>query len=269
NSIVGSKLGFKKNYDHLKKVSIFAHYDGVVRDPGIDGTLTRLVRAHDRWFWMIPLSAERMSLGVVLDAAVYKAAKLSPEEFLERSLAEQPVIANRMAAATRATQVHTAADFSYRNSRLSGERWLLAGDAAGFIDPVFSSGVFLAVMAGEKAADTLQIVLDRPNKRRRLFARYDKAVHRAMDVYLKFVNAWYSKEFIEVFLNPQDFLQLPPAINAVLGGNVGTSFGIRWRMAIFYFLVRLQKHIAFAPRRTLKPQKPTTPAMAPIAEATS
>ncbi len=269
NSVVGAKFGSKKHYEHLKKISIFAHYDGVWREPGIDGTLTRLVRAHDRWFWMIPLSEERISIGVVLDAAVYKAAKLSPEEFLEQSLADQPVIANRMAAATRATQVYTAADFSYRNTHLSGERWLLAGDAAGFIDPVFSSGVFLAVMAGEKAADTLQVVLDQPQKRRRLFARYDKAVHRAMDVYLKFVNAWYSHEFIEIFLHPQDFMQLPPAINAVLGGNVGTSFPIRWRMAVFYLLVRMQKYVALAPRRTLMPQKPAAPAMREVAEAIS
>lgn len=270
NSIVGSKFGFKKNYEHLKKVSVFAHYDGVTRDAGIDGTLTRLIRAYDRWFWMIPLTEERISIGVVLDAAVYKAAKQTPEEFLEQALAEQPVIANRMHAATRATPVHSAADFSYRNTRLTGDRWLLAGDAAGFIDPVFSSGVFLAVMAGEHAADTLQVVLDHPKKRRRLFARYEKAVHRAMDVYLRFVDAWYSKEFIEVFLHPQDFLQLPPAVNAVLGGNVGTSFGIRWRMAVFYFIVRLQKYVPLCPRRTLIPERKGSDSPTPqVAEALS
>ena len=255
NSIVGSKFKLKKNYEHLQKVSIFAHWDGVTRDPGIDGTLTRLVRAHDRWFWMIPLSEERMSIGVVLDAAVYKAAQQTPEEFLEQSIAEQPVIANRMHAAVRATPVSVAADFSYRNTRLTGDRWLLAGDAAGFIDPVFSSGVFLAVMAGEKAADTLHEVLDHPGKRPRRFAEYEKAVQRAMKVYLRFVNAWYSKEFIEVFLHPQDLFQIPPAVNAVLGGNVGTSWAIRWRMSVFYTIVRLQKYIPLCPRRTLMPQK--------------
>ena len=270
NSVVGSKFKLKKNYKHLQKVSIFAHYDGVTRDPGIDGTLTRLVRAHDRWFWMIPLSEERMSIGVVLDSTVFKQAKQSPEEFLEQSITEQPVINNRMHAATRVTPVSVAADFSYRNSKLAGDRWLLAGDAAGFIDPVFSSGVFLAVMAGERAADTLQIVLDHPEKRRRLFARYEKAVQRAMKVYLKFVNAWYSKEFIEVFLHPQDFLQLPPAINAVLGGNEGSSWPIRWRMAVFYTIVRLQKYIPLCPRRTLMPQKnDSAPAQRPVLAAIS
>jgi FADH2-dependent halogenase len=263
NSIVGSKFKLKKNYEHLKKVSIFAHYDGVSRDPGIDGTLTRLIRAHDRWFWMIPLAGDRMSIGVVLDAAVYKQARQTPEAFLEQTLAEQTVISRRMALAERITPVSVAADFSYRNSKLFGDRWLLAGDAAGFIDPVFSSGVFLAVMAGERAADALQIVLDQPGRRPQLFAQYEKAVQRAMKVYLRFVNAWYSKEFIEVFLHPQDLFQIPPAVNAVLGGNVGTSFAIRWRMSVFYTIVRLQKYIPLCPRRTLKPQKAvnsTTPA---------
>ena len=254
NSMVGSHFQLKKNYAHLQKLSVFAHYDGVLRDPGIDGTLTRLVRAIDRWFWMIPLTEERMSIGVVLDAAVFKNARLSPEEFLEQALAEQPVIANRMLAAERTTPVTMAADFSYRNEKLAGARWLLAGDAAGFIDPVFSSGVFLAVMAGEQAADALHIVLDHPEKQRRLFARYERTVQRAMKVYLRFVDAWYTKQFIEVFLHPQHFFQLPQAVNAILGGNVGTGFAIRWRMWIFYFIVWLQKYFALCPRRTLLPQ---------------
>jgi hypothetical protein len=131
---------------------------------------------------------------------------------------------------------------------------MLAGDAAGFIDPVFSSGVFLAVLAGEQAADALHVVLDQPGKRRKLFASYERTVNKAMDVYLRFVDAWYSKEFIEVFLHPQDLFQIPPAVNAVLGGNVGDSFSIKWRMWIFYTLVRLQKYIPLCPRRTLVPQ---------------
>jgi hypothetical protein len=140
---------------------------------------------------------------------------------------------------------------------------MLAGDAAGFIDPVFSSGVFLAVLAGEQCADVLDVVLDQPPKAPRLFRRYEKVINRAMDVYLRFVNAWYTKEFIEVFLHPQEFLQIPPAVNAVLGGNVGTSFAIKWRMEVFYILVRLQKWLPLCPRRTLMPKKEET---APLAE---
>lgn len=269
NSLLGVKFKLKKSYNHLQKISIFAHYDGAIREEGRDGTLTRMVRAIDRWFWIIPLTENRTSIGVVLDAATFKNARLSPEEFLQQAIEEQPLLVQRLRDATRVSEVHTAADFSYRNERLTGDRWMLAGDAAGFIDPVFSSGVFLAILAGEQCADVLNVVLDRPAKARRLFARYEKSVNKAMDVYLRFVNAWYTKEFIEVFLHPQDLFQIPPAVNAVLGGNVGTSFAIRWRMEIFYFIVWLQRYVPLCPRLTLIPEKSDTPAPARSLERVS
>jgi flavin-dependent dehydrogenase len=255
NSILSAKFKLKKNYEHLQKVSVFAHYDGMTRAEGRDGTLTRMVRAIDRWFWVIPLSATRTSVGVVLDGAIFKKSGLSAEEFLQQAIEEQPVLMQQMRYAERVTPVRTAADFSYRSTQLAGDRWMLAGDAAGFIDPVFSSGVFLAVLAGEQAADVLDEVLDHPAKRRKLFARYERNINKAMDVYLRFVDAWYSKEFIEVFLHPQEMFQIPPAVNAVLGGNVGDSFAIKWRMWIFYLLVRLQRYLPLCPRRTLIPKK--------------
>ena len=261
NSILSAKFKLKKNYEHLQKVSVFAHYDGMSRAAGRDGTLTRMVRAIDRWFWVIPLTATRTSVGVVLDGDVFKKSGLSAEDFLQQAIEEQPVLMEAMRDAERVTPVRTAADFSYRSTRLTGDRWMLAGDAAGFIDPVFSSGVFLAVLGGEQAADALQVVLDQPAKRKKLFARYERKINQAMDVYLRFVDAWYSKEFIEVFLHPQDLFQIPPAVNAVLGGNVGDSFAIKWRMWIFYMLVRLQRYLPLCPRRTLVPQK--EPAAAP------
>lgn len=269
NSILSAKFKLKENYEHLQKVSVFAHYDGMTRAAGRDGTLTRMVRAIDRWFWVIPLSATRTSVGVVLDGAVYKKSGLSAEEFLQQAIEEQPILMQQMRDAERVTPVRTAADFSYRSSRLTGDRWMLAGDAAGFIDPVFSSGVFLAVLAGEQAADALHEVLDRPAKRRKLFARYERNINKAMDVYLRFVDAWYSKEFIEVFLHPQDLFQIPPAVNAVLGGNIGDSFAIKWRMWMFYLLVRLQRYIPLCPRRTLVPKKEGAPETAEALEAVS
>ena len=269
NSILSAKFKLKENYEHLQKVSVFAHYDGMTRAAGRDGTLTRMVRAIDRWFWVIPLSATRTSVGVVLDGAVYKKSGLSAEDFLQQAIEEQPILMQQMRDAERVTPVRTAADFSYRSSRLTGDRWMLAGDAAGFIDPVFSSGVFLAVLAGEQAADALHEVLDRPAKRRKLFARYERNINKAMDVYLRFVDAWYSKEFIEVFLHPQDLFQIPPAVNAVLGGNIGDSFAIRWRMWMFYLLVRLQRYIPLCPRRTLVPKKEGARETAEALEAVS
>src|SRR6266550_1329787 len=158
-TVLGNFYNLKRTYDHLQKFSVFAHYENVDRADGIDGTLIRMVRGLDRWFWMIPLTQTRMSIGVVMDSATFRAMRLSPEAALEKCIAEQPMVFERMKRAERVSPVYSAGDYSYRNTNLCGDRWLLAGDAAGFIDPVFSSGVFLAIMSAEKAADTLDEVL--------------------------------------------------------------------------------------------------------------
>jgi FADH2-dependent halogenase len=258
---LGNFFKLKKSYDHLQKFSVFAHYENVDRAEGIDGTLIRMVRGLDRWFWMIPLTPTRMSIGVVMDTTTYRAMKLPAEVALEKCIGEQPMVLERMTRAERVSPVYSAGDYSYRNARLFGNRWLLAGDAAGFIDPVFSSGVFLAIMSAEKAADALDEVLNDESKKRRLFKDYSRRVNYVMDVYLTFVTSWYrrSKEFMEVFLNPTETLQLAPAVNAVLAGNEGGSFAIRWRMWFFYFFVNAQRFFAFSPRLSLVPKKVNEP----------
>ena len=254
SSVVGSHFKLRQSYTHLQKFSVFAHFEHVVLDEGIDRTLTRLIRSHDRWFWIIPVTETRTSVGVVMDSSVFKKLRQSPEDALEQSLREQPVMQMRMRDATRVSPVYSAGDYSYRNARFTGDRWMLAGDAAGFIDPIFSTGVFLAILSGEQSADTLHAILENPRRRPRLFARYEKSMNRVMDMYLRFVNAWYRHEFTEVFSNPTSRFQLAPAINAVLAGNLGGSFAIWWRLQLFYLVLFLQRRIPLCPRLTLKPE---------------
>ena len=125
---------------------------------------------------------------------------------------------------------------------------MLAGDAAGFIDPIFSTGVFLAIHSGEQCADALNVVLDHPHKKAALFARYERGLSRVMNKYLKFVTAWYRPEFIEVFTSPTQRFQLAAAVNAVLAGNLGNDFAIWWRMQIFYLVLFIQRHYPLCPR---------------------
>lgn len=257
-SVLGRQLGLKHDYAHLKKFSCYAHFDGVQRDEGIDAGLTRLVRARDHWFWLIPLSETRTSIGVVMDSAAFRARQTTPEAVLAATLDESPLMRDRMTAAERATPVHSAGDYSYRNTQLAGDRWLLAGDAAGFIDPIFSTGVFIALESGEQCAHVLDTALREPAQRGRLFRRYERGMHRTMDVYLRFVTAWYRPEFVEVFTSPTQRFQLAPAVNAVLAGNIGGSFAIWWRMQIFYLVLFLQRYLPLCPKLA-----PPTPAEEP------
>jgi len=250
-SVTGTHFKLKRNYEHLRKFSVFAHFDNMPREEKVGGTLTRLVRGDDHWFWIIPLTPTRTSVGLVMDTLRFKELKKTPEDVLDIYLKEQPVMRERMGAATRATPVYTIADYSYRNASFSGDRWLMAGDAAGFIDPIWSTGVFLAILSGELTADAMDQSLDHPGKRKTLFKKYDRKMNRVMDIYLRFVNAWYRQEFVEVFSNPIKRFELVPAINAVLAGNIGGSFAIWWRLELFYLILFAQRFVPLCPRLTL------------------
>ncbi|MEO6847311.1 MAG: NAD(P)/FAD-dependent oxidoreductase [Chthoniobacterales bacterium] len=253
NSLVGTHFDLKRSYPGLKKFAVYAHYENVFLPEGIDGTLTRMVRSKDKWFWMIPLSRTKVSIGLVMDTAAFRDLKLKPEEVLEQSIQEQPKVRERMQHAHLVSKVYASSDYSYRNHRLHGDRWLLAGDAAGFIDPVFSSGIFIAVLSGEKTADILDRALTDEKCASRLFSQYTRSLNRVMDLYLHFVQGWYRQEFAEMLMNPADFLQIVPAVNAVLAGNDGTAFALKWRLWVFDVLVFLQRYTAISPRLTLLP----------------
>jgi len=255
NCLIGNRFQLKRPFPNLRKFSLYAYYDDVRREDGPDGTLTRMVRTKDSWFWMIPLSGNTTSIGVVMDTEKFRGLKMNPEEALAHCIAEQPVVNESMENARRVTKVYATGDFSYRNKQLFGDRWLLAGDAAGFIDPVFSSGVYLALLSGEQAADALNLVLDRPQQRARAFRYYERRISRVLDIYLRWASAWYTQEFVEVFLYPKEIFELVPTVSAVLSGNEIRDFGIRWRLCIFHMLVALQKRTSkIAPKLTLTPK---------------
>lgn len=218
------------------------------RDEGRDATLTRLIRGKKHWFWMIPIDEERTSVGVVMDIADYKAAKKTPEQMLDDSLASGSLMRERMQKAERVTQVYAVGDYSYRNTRFAGSRWLLAGDAAGFIDPIFSTGVFLAIHSGEKAALAVDGAMRQPWSRAVRFGFYNNRLNSLMDRYLRFVSAWYTEEFVDVFTAPKPPFQIPAAVNSVLAGNIHAGWSVWWRLQIFYAVLWIQKRYPLLPR---------------------
>lgn len=248
HAVVANHFKLKSAYPHLNKFSVFAHYRGVQREEGLDGGMIRLIRGAYHWFWMIPVSESVTSVGLVMDTAYFKQRKQSPEQVLESHLNAQPVMRERMKNAERLSPVHSMGEYSYRTERLVGERWALAGDAAGFIDPIFSTGVFLALLSGEQTAGAIDAWLDEPRRGNRLFASYEKQMRRVMKTYLRFVEAWYREEFIEVFTNPVPWLNLIGPINSVLAGNTRRDFSIWWRLELFYFVVFLQRFFPLCPR---------------------
>jgi flavin-dependent dehydrogenase len=255
NGVVNAQLKLRQTYPHLRKFALYAHFEDVHREPGIEGTLIKMVRGKDRWIWTIPISSKKTSIGIVLDAETFKRMRLGPEDAFNQILQQNPMASDQLQKARRITEVHATGEFSFRSKRFTGGRWVLAGDAAGFVDPVWSSGVFIAVLSGEKAADMLDRVLREPARRPAEFKRYERRIGQVMDLYLKFVTSWYTQEFAEVFFYPRDFFKVVPAVNSVLAGTEKQLPEVRWRLWLFHSLVFLQKQFAMiAPRMSLQPK---------------
>jgi flavin-dependent dehydrogenase len=239
-ALLANQLQLKLPYPHLRKFSVFAYYQGPPLPPDPEASLTRMIRAHDCWYWVIPMAEGKWSVGVVMDHERFRSLRLSPEEAFEHCVRQQPEVYNRIGEAKRFTPVRATADFSYRVKTMFGNRWLMAGDAAGFIDPVFSSGVYIATYSGEQAAIAGQTALTRPAARRKAFSRYQRLVEERFATYLKLSSGWYTQEFIEIFLQPRGRINLAPAISFVLGGNPARQLGVKLRLQLFYLLVYLQ-----------------------------
>jgi flavin-dependent dehydrogenase len=238
-SVVGQRVGGKSGIEGLKKIAIFAHYRGVPRDEGRNAGNTVIVVIRNAWFWLIPVTKEVMSVGLVVDRDHLTSCGLKAEELLERTIAGAPWMAERMKDATRETPVHVRKDFSFAMERLVGPNYALIGDAAGFLDPIFSTGVFMAMKSADITAAAIAERLT--TSKMTALRRYERDMAAALRKYLRFISGFYQREFLEIFLQPAEHFGLIKVIVGVLAGNVFTTRADRFRLWIFFTLVRLQK----------------------------
>jgi FADH2-dependent halogenase len=254
-NLTGNQEKLREMHPTWKKLAIFSHFENVGRNPGEAGTDTVIVRLENKWFWVIPISAEKTSVGLVIDKDEFNQSGGSPEEVFQRWIESSPPVKERMKNARRLGELQTTTDFSYYNRTFVGDRVLRVGDAAGFLDPIFSAGVFLAMWSGRLASEVVLKSLDQAKPNRRLFASYEKRVRKGLMFYWHAVECYYTTPFMELFLQPRQHHDLPSAVNAVLAGELEGGWRLRWRLKYFFLLVKLQKHwplvphISFAPRR--------------------
>src|SRR5689334_2791258 len=137
-NLTGNQEGLRVIHPQLKKLAVFGHFSGVMLDPGEKGGDTIIVRLENKWFWLIPLSAEKVSVGCVIDKDEFTSSPGTPEQIFTRIWQSSSVLRERMKNARLLCPMQTTSDFSYRNRRLVGHRLLRVGDAAGFMDPIFS-----------------------------------------------------------------------------------------------------------------------------------
>jgi flavin-dependent dehydrogenase len=209
-----------------------------------------MVTRPDRgWFWFIPISADLTSVGAVIPRSVHATAgRATAEESLERYIGETPAAAALMSGARRVSPGRFDADYSYLHTQHAGDAWVLVGDAGGFLDPIFSTGVLLALQSGLEAAEAISAGLRRGDLSRARFAAYERTLKRRYRHFRRFAVGFYDPAFRDLFFSPSSRLGLYEAVLSVLAGNWRPSRGTRLRLALFFGLVALQRVLPVAAR---------------------
>ncbi len=247
-NLTGNQEGLRIIHPRLKKLAVFGHFEGVKLDDGDPGGDTVIVRLDNKWFWIIPLARDKVSIGCVMDKDEFARLKMPPTEVFNKMWESSAYMRDRLQNAKLLNQIQTTGDFSYRNRRFVGPRLLRVGDAAGFMDPIFSAGVFLAMFSGKLAAQTVIESLNAGDDGARRLAAYEKRVQHGMKFYWEMVENYYTTPFMEIFLEPREKWNLASAVNAVLAGELEGGWSMRWRMRLFFWIIKLQARFPLVPR---------------------
>ena len=248
-ALLGRAFDLRVDEPRLANVALFAHYAGVPRADGRRAGDIRVVARRDRgWFWLIPISDELMSVGVVLPRPEFQAQpRVDPAALLEALIAETPAVARLMAAAERRWPVRVERDFSFAARRYAGDRWVVVGDAGSFLDPVFSSGVAIAMESGLEAARAMDAGLSRGDLSARAFRTFDRRQRRRYAAFRRFVLAFYTRGFRDLFFSPDPPRWMFGSIVTVLAGYWRPSMRARLWLVLFFVSVWLQERLRFAP----------------------
>lgn len=236
DTFLGRQLGLRRRHPRHQSAALFAHYRGVAARPGEDaGNIS--IYQHDRgWAWMIPLRDGVMSVGVVGDPALFRSRREPPPAFLRRVLDAIPQARERMAGAEIVGHLHATGNYSYLCSRLAGPRWVMAGDAGAFVDPVFSTGVYLAMHSAERAAGTVDRILEDPRRERALLRQYERETWAGLKTLSWFIERFTSPAMRWLFANPRNDFDLERAVISMLAGDIFGSPAIRRRLTAFRLL---------------------------------
>lgn len=239
-----------------KRMAIYSHFEDVARAPGREGGNILVVRLEDGWFWIIPIDRERTSVGLVTSVAAFRAAGETPAEHFQRAVAASPKLRELLGQAKPTMEFHVTSDYTYFRRDLAQERLVLAGDAGGFLDPVFSSGVYLATVSGRRAGE---LVARAHREGRGLTAReqrcYTRTVKGHAAVFRRLIAAFYDDDAFDVFMCETIPWNLKPGLTSIVAGHAELSWPLWWRYRAFLAVCWLQRYWKVVKR----PAEPAAP----------
>jgi len=274
-TLVGRHLNIRRNFTEpeLQKVAYFEHFQGVERADGIASGHPCIIMCDEGWFWLIGLSDTKTSVGFVTRPSFSKTLNIPPRQVLSWAAQRCPVVRHRMRNAVGPADNAVLSDFSYRCRPYAGDGYFMVGDAACFLDPIFSTGVTLAMIGAKHTADLVAEMLRGRVSAKEAKRRHIRFVADSCGPFWRLIRAYYRHSFRELFMEGQGPFQMQRALISILAGQVFPKpvWALRWRHAAFDACVWLQAYLPLVPRREpcrLVQEKPgVVPAFAEVVNA--
>ena len=235
DTLLGKQLKLVERNDAHQSAALFAHYKNVAwnpDDPG--GNIISVNRFAHGWAWFIPLPDGTTSIGCVCKPGWLKTRQGTDNaDFMAKTLAIVPGAARRMQNAERTTPVRFTGNYSYACKRMAGPRWILVGDAWAFLDPVFSSGVFLSMYSARRALDVVDGALHEPCRETALQQRYARHLRRGYKRFAWFIHRFNSPVMKALFADPSNVMQVEQGVISMLAGDVFDNRLVLSKIRIF------------------------------------
>ncbi len=247
DTFLGAKLGLKRKNPRHASAAVFSHFSGVTRREGRDAGNVSIYRHAHGWAWAIPLRDGVTSVGAVCFPEYLKQRRGDTEGFLMRTLGSIPELSARMQLATRVAPVHVTGNYAYQCTRMHGRHWTMLGDAYSFVDPMFSSGVYLAMRSASEAAAMVDAALRQPAREKALQRAMQRRFDAGLDEFKWFIYRFTSPVMKHLFAHPNNVLGIENAVISLLAGDVYAAKPVLRRLRLFRVIYTLTA-LRLAPR---------------------
>ncbi len=264
DTLLAAQLGLKARNPKNNSAAMFGHFTGARRLVGKDEGNISVVWFDHGWFWFIPLSDGTTSIGAVCPAAFFKDRGTDITSFFMATIASCPEIASRLKDAQLVGPVTATGNYSYGASHASGDKFIMVGDSFAFIDPVFSTGVYLAMTMGFRGAEAVEACLRKPAQAARALRRYDAATRKAMGAFTWFIYRIREPAMRNLFMSPRNWFRVEEAVLSLLAGDMQSGWATRWRLYVFRTIYYITKFAHLRHRlRAARPRNAEALAPAP------
>ena len=252
DSFLASRTGRRERVPNLGKVALFAHYRGAARAAGRAEGNIRIYIFDGGWFWWIPFSGDVTSVGCVMHARTVRGREGARDALFDEMVVRCHGVAAGLEGAERITPIYPAANFSYVNRPVVGDRFLCVGDTVAFVDPIFSGGVFISMRSGELAAEAIVRAFRDGRFGAARFRAYERAVWKGLRPFFRMIHKYYEPAFLELFMRPSKRNAITDAVLTMLAGGFFQKMPWRSRLAL-QLLFALARINVWARRRAGRP----------------